>query len=149
MTFEEIEQELPNGFHDAEIRTIAVNFVDRSIAVGMDLHFGSEGDSDPERHRSGTLKVESFCLFFIEPPDPRYRFVPNGSPLNASGDSVTTGKDPAVDGLLRNLPTGVTLYRFFLDDWNSFLYLGGANVEFSWEDEGIQAKRINKGVQRK
>lgn len=136
MTFEELEEKLPNGFHDAEIRTINIDFLNRSIVVGMNLHASMPGDLDPERYRPGTLRVVSPYLFFIEPPDSRYHFVPNGRPLNATGNSVKVGKDAAVDHLLPVLPPNATVYLFFLDDWNSCLYLAGASVEFSWDDDG-------------
>jgi len=134
MTFEELDQKLPNGFHDAEIRTITLDFVNRSVVIGMNLLVGVPGDPDPERYRPGTLRVLSPCLFFIEPPDPRYRFVPDGTPLNASGNSVKIGQDAAVDRLLAVLPPNSTPYLFFLDDWNSCLYLAGGGVELSWDD---------------
>lgn len=136
MTFREVEQGLPNGFHDSAIRRISVDFVSRSILVAMDIHAGVPGDADPERYRPGSLRVSSPYLFFLEPPDPRYRFIPNGSAINVDGDSVKLGQDPAVDSLLPVIPRDATIYRFFLEEWNSFLYLAGASVEFSWDDEG-------------
>jgi hypothetical protein len=136
MTFEEIDQKLPNGFHDAEIRKMSVDFINRSILIGMNLHAGVPGDPNPERYRPGTLEVLSPCLFFIEPPDPSYPFIPDGSPLNASGNSVKVGKDAEVDRLLSVLPPNATVYLFFLDDWNSCLYLAGGSVVFSWDDGG-------------
>jgi len=134
MTFEEVKQNLPNGFRDAKIRRISTDFVNCSIVIGMDLHAGVPVDPDPERYRPGTLKVVSPCLFFVEPPDPRYRFVPNGSPINVDGDSVRAGQSADVDRLIPVLPQGATVYRFFLEEWNSFLYLAGGSVEFSWDD---------------
>ncbi|HEU0047498.1 MAG TPA: hypothetical protein VFQ43_07830 [Nitrososphaera sp.] len=134
MTFEELAQKLPNGFHDAEILKISMDFVNRSIVIGMNLLTGVPGDPDPERYRPGALRVVSPYLFFIEPPDPSYHFVPDGSPINASGSSIKVGKSAEVDRLLAVLPPNSTPYFFFLDDWNSCLYLAGASVEFSWDD---------------
>lgn len=136
MTFEDIVQTLPNGFHDAKIRKISVDFVGQSILIGMDLHAGVRGDPDPERYRPGTLKVASPYLFFMEAPDPRYRFVPNGSPINVDGDSVKAGQSAEVDRLLPVLPQDASVYRFFLEEWNSFLYLAGGDIAFSWDDGG-------------
>ena len=134
MTFEELEERLPNGFHDAEIRTISLDFVSRSIVVGMNLHVGKPDDHDPERYRPGTLRVVVLYLFFLEPPHPDYHFIPNGRPINATGKPVKVGQDAAVDRLLAVLPPNSTSYLFFLDDWNSCLHLAGASVKFSWDD---------------
>lgn len=135
MTFEELEQELPNGFHDAAIKEIRMDFVGRSILVGMEILVGLPGSPNQEEYRPGTLKVLFPHLFFLEPPDPRYPFVPDGSPLNVGGDSVRVGQNPQVDRLLEVLPKNATTYRFFLEEWNSFLYLAGASVEFCWDGE--------------
>jgi len=73
-------------------------------------------------------------LFFIEPPDPKYPFVPNGSHLKVDGDSIKVGQNAEVDRLLPMLPQNATTYRFFLEKWNAFLYLAGGGVELSWDD---------------
>ena len=134
MTFEELDQELPNGFHDSKIRAISADFVGRSIQLKMDLLTGLPDTANPEEYRAGTLAVISPHLFFLEPPDPRYPFIPDGTALNVDGDSVRVGQSAEVDRLLPVLPENATVYRFFLEEWNSFLYLAGASVAFSWDD---------------
>ena len=134
MTFEELEQKLPNGFHDAAIREINVDFMGRSVVIGMDLLTGGPDEPDPEQYRPGRLRITPAYLFFIEPPDPRYSFVPNGSPFKVDGDSVNVGQNAEVDRLLPTLPQNATTYRFFLEKWNAFLYLAGGGVELSWDD---------------
>jgi hypothetical protein len=133
MTFEELELRLPNGFHDAAIREINLDFIGRSVVLGMDVLTGGPGDPDPELCRPGTLKLSPAYLFFIEPPDPRYSFVPNGSALKVDGDSVRAGQNVEVDRLSPMLPQNATKYRFFLEKWNAFLYLAGGGAEFSWD----------------
>jgi hypothetical protein len=81
MTFKELEQELPNGFHDSQIRTIDMDFINRSVAIGLNLLMGGPDMPDPEEYRAGTLTIASVHLFFLDAPDPAYRFTPNGSPL--------------------------------------------------------------------
>ena len=138
MTFEELDEKLPNGFHDGAIRSFNVDFVGPGLQIHMDLHVGVPGDADPERYRAGTLTIISPCLFSIEPPEANYPFVPNGCALNVDGDAVRPGQCPALDRLLPILPKGVTTFRFFLEEWNSFLYVSGGSVDFSWDDgEGL------------
>ena len=134
MTFEELEQKLPNGFHDAAIREITFDFIGRSVVVAMDLLTGVPDDPHPELYRPGKLRVAPVYLFFIEPPDPNYAFVPNGSHLKVDGDSVKVGQNAEVDRLLPMIPQNATRYRFFLEKWNAFLYLAGGGVELSWDD---------------
>jgi hypothetical protein len=134
MIFEELVRNLPNGFHDVEIREIRFDLMHPSIAIGMNLHASVPGDDDPERYRAGTLRLITPYLFFIEPPDPTYHFVPDGSPINATGSFVKVGQNAQIDRLLAALPPNATAYLFFLDDWNACLYLAGANAEFYWDD---------------
>jgi hypothetical protein len=134
VTFEELGQRLPNGFHDCKIRGISADFVAKSFRLEIDLLTGVPHTANSEGYRVGTLTLVTPYLFFVERPDPRYRFIPNGSAIHAVGNSVTRGQRPEVDPLLEVLPEGACCYRFFLYEWNSFLYLAAASVEFSWED---------------
>lgn len=137
MTFEEIKQSLPNGFHDCTIREIHADFIGLAILLRMDLHISGEDDRDhPDRYRAGTLKVIRPYLFFLEPPDPSCPFIPRGEPLNASGASLKLGDNAKADALLERLPAEATAFVFFLDDWNSYLYVAGAAAEFLWNDQG-------------
>jgi hypothetical protein len=135
-TFQQLDRELPNGFHDAEIRTMSIDYLSRTADLGMNLLVGTPDSENQEAYRPGTVKIGGLLLFFIEPPDPRYPFVHHGSPLNATGFSVKPGKDAKLDALLQRIPAEATVFGFFLDDSNSFLYLAGAWVEFSWDDGG-------------
>ncbi len=134
MTFEELENSLPNGFHDAVLRKIDLDFVSKSVVLAVDLLTGGPDDPDPEAYRSGTVRLSPAYLFLLEPPDASYAFVPDGSPVKVDGDYVKIGQSPEVDSLLPVLPHNATLYRLFLEKWNAFLYLAGGSVEFSWDD---------------
>ena len=137
MTFQELEQKLPNGFHDASIRKIQLDFMGRSVEIEMDILMAGPDDPDPELCRVGKLRVAPAYLLFIEPPDPRYSFIPDGVSSKVDGDSVKVGQSAEVDRLLPTLPKNATTYRFFLEKWNAFLYLAGAGVEFSWEGDQV------------
>jgi hypothetical protein len=132
MTFEEIEQSLPNGFHDARLLEFSLDTVGKSATVRLSLHASVEGDSDREVYRTGDLTVRSVSLFFVEPPDAGYDFALGGKGIAVSGDPVLIGQNPAIDPVLSMLPSGLTAYRFFLEDWNSFLYICAADASFSW-----------------
>lgn len=106
MTFEELSDQLPNGFHDAMIRNMSVDFVAKRIRIEMELLIGMPHTANPEGYRDGTLTLVTPYLFFIEPPDPGYRFIPNGSPLDVDGDSVRTGQNKSTE----HSPRQLTLY---------------------------------------
>jgi hypothetical protein len=133
MTFEELEKTLPNGFHDARILALSLDNVDRTLTIKLSLHVSVEGDPDRERYRVASLVAHSVCLFFIECPDPNYHSFLNGRGIATSGASVALGQSSVIDPPLRKLPPGATAYRFFLEDWNSFLYLAATDATLSWE----------------
>lgn len=118
------------------IRKIGINFVNRSVLIGVDLLVGLPDTPNPDDYRAGTLKLVEPYMFFIEPPDPSYPFAPDGRPVNVEGDSVRA-EQSAADRLLPVLPQNACMYRFFLLEWNAFVYLAGARVVFSWDDGGI------------
>lgn len=134
MTFEEVEHSLPNGFHNAALLHLGLDPVERCATVKVSLHVSVDGDNDRERYRVGVLKALSVCLFFIEPPDEKYRFGLTGKGIGISGNSVALGQLPEVDSLLKKLPLEATAYRFFLEDWNCFFYLAAGEIVFSWDE---------------
>jgi hypothetical protein len=131
MTFEEVEQSLPNGFHDATLLQVSLDSVERCATVKISVHVSVDGDQDRELYRVGILSAKSVSLFFMEPPDPNHRFALSGRGIGVSGDSVALGQNPETDLLLRKLPSDATAYRFFLEEWNSFFYLAASEVAFS------------------
>jgi hypothetical protein len=135
MTFEELSDELPNGFHDARIKNINLNFKDQAISIELDLWVADLEDVDPDRMRSGTLKVLSPYLFLIDPPDPGHVLMPEHGTLWTDGDPVKPGQNSELDKFRPQLPANACVYRFFVDEWNSFMYFAAAGVEFSWDDE--------------
>ena len=134
MTFEEVEQSLPNGFHDATLLQVSLDSLQRCATVKVSVHVSVPGDQDRELYRVGVLTAKSVSLFFMEPPDPNYEFVLDGKGIGMSGDSVALGQDSRIDPLLRKLPQDSTAYRFFVEDWNSFFYLAAGDATFAWED---------------
>ncbi len=136
MTFQELEASLPNGFHDSKLLGLDIDWIGRSIVITVDLLAGLPDAEDPEAMRVGRICVREACLFFIEPPDPEYHFSIAGGPSGLDGDGPWRLDQTAeLDSLIQKLPAGTTTYRFYLADWNSYLYLAGSNVEFSWTEE--------------
>lgn len=135
MTIKEIEDSLPNGFHDALIRKIQLDFEERLLTIELGLLVDLPEDNVQCQYRNGTLRVFPLYLFFADPPYPGYHFIPNGSPLNATGYPAEKGQNRIFDEISQALPADASVYRFFLDDWNSFLYIAGAGAEFCWDSD--------------
>lgn len=134
MTFDEVADTLPNGFHDAELLQLSLDAAAHTATLKLSIWMSMATDDDGELYRNGILRADSVALFFVEPPDTRYGHLSNDDRMWCSGDAVSLGQKGAVDPLLSTLPEGSTSYRFFLVNWNSFLYLSAASVTFTWDD---------------
>jgi len=132
MTLEEIEQSLPNGLHDAQIIRIGLDYVNREVSLDMEIAW-SNPDSDSEVWRSATLILTSFLYCIIEAPDPEYPFASRKGLLVDAGS-----EDPASQSgtqLPEKLPEGAFKCWFYVNDWNSFIYLAALNAEITLHGE--------------
>ncbi len=120
MTFQEVEALAPNGFHDAIIDKMSVDYQAGVLSLSMRVWVGTMGMPNQEDYSPAELRVNRLLFCAIDPPDPRYPFVPDGDSLRVDGAHGLG--DLAVNGdLVARLPADVSLYRFFVDEWNSFI----------------------------
>jgi len=130
MTFEEVEAQAPNGFHDAKIDSLSVDYKVGVLTLSMKVLAGTPGMPDEEDYCAAELRVNRLLFCAIESPDPRYPFVPNGDSLDVSGaaglDDLAVNAD-----LVARLPADVSLYRFFVEQWNSFICIAGPDIQLS------------------
>lgn len=132
MRLEELEIELPNGFHDAEIFRIEIDYATCSFSMSVSLLVGKPEGSDPDARRRAVLKGTGLCVLSIDPPYPGSSFLPTGKPLQVTAVPAETDKLPTLPQLVRALPEGVTVYRFFVSQWNSFIHLACRDASVVW-----------------
>ena len=69
MTIEEIEQLLPNGFHDSYINALHVNYAERTLEMDMKIWVSDlETGGDPDLWQPFKLSISGLLYFVIEPP---------------------------------------------------------------------------------
>jgi hypothetical protein len=129
MTLHEVEASLPNGFHDCKIESILVNYPEASLCLELRLDVASSRAPDYKRAR---LEISGLHFCFADPPDSRYPFIPGGGLLNADGDPLISEDSPKFGELLATLPPGVFCYRFYIEQWNGFIYIGGREATLDW-----------------
>jgi hypothetical protein len=132
MTFKELDGALPNGFHDAKLYSLEIDYVGGTATLRMQLDFSSPAGPSQEECRNGELRISGLYVCSIDPPDPKYPYMPRGSALNVSGDPVQPDKIPAFSELQPTLPSGVSCCRFFVYEWNSFISIAAKDVTISW-----------------
>jgi hypothetical protein len=97
MTFEEAEDGLPNGFHDAQIERISLDYLAGTLQIAMRILIGTPGEPNQDEYGPAELRVSGLYFCSIEPPYPTYPFKPNGEPFGVSGDAATNGPSAIIN----------------------------------------------------
>lgn len=137
MTLEDLDDELPNGFHDAEIFSFELDYPAAIAKFHMNLLVGWPDDPKQERqtYQEATLVVSGLCFCSIDPPSSTYPFLPDGKPICVSGDPAKSDNLPSLPDLVAKFPRGTWSYRFFVHNWNAFIHIAGCNAEITWLGE--------------
>jgi hypothetical protein len=137
MTLEELDHSLPNGFHDAQLFALELNYAAGSAKLHLNLLVGWPEDPEPNReaYQEAMLTITGLYFCSIGAPQSSYPFLPNGSPISLSGDPAKPDHLPSLLDLVEKCPTGTWSYRFFVDDWNAFIYIGGRDAKVAWIGE--------------
>lgn len=137
VTLEELEDALPNGFHDAEIFSFELDYVAGIAKFHLNLLVGWPDDPEPESqaYQEATLVVEGLCFCSIDPPYSTYPFLPSGKPVLVAGAKAKDDAPPFVPDLVAKLPAGSWCYYFFVDDWNACINIAGRNAAVTWVGE--------------
>jgi hypothetical protein len=111
MTLEEIEQSLPNGFHDARITDITLDYPKRECKFGLEILFSEPHEKDLETYRAATLTLSRFLYCVIEAPDENYPFADEKTLwIDAGSDKLNHLSSTQLPG---RLPKGAFSYWFF------------------------------------
>ena len=135
MTLEEVAASLPNGFHDADIKSISIDYVAGTATFDLEVWVGDDSavkEEERELYRAARLILSYLLFCVIEPPDPRYEYYERKAlwvddASRGAASISTTAKLPSP------LPENSFVYWFFVNNWNSFIYVAAmaARLEFS------------------
>lgn len=133
MTLDELDHTLPNGFHDAEIFSLEIDYAARTAQFQMALLIGLSDDPEPERqaYQKATLLISGLCFCSVEPPYTTYPFLRGGS-IWVGGDPAKSDHLPTLSALMEKCPEGTWCYRFFVVDWNAFIHIAAREAELKW-----------------
>jgi hypothetical protein len=119
----ELERSLPNGLHDALLRSFRVDLLRRRLAMDLDVWVDDpEEDGFRERYRRALLEVGVAGSFSVEEPDSRYPFRDAGPvriDLSIQREACEAGPERA---------------RFFVNEWNSFITVEVHGALLTWLD---------------
>ena len=137
MTLDQLDQNLPNGFHDAKIFSFELDYVAGTAKFHLNLLVGWPDDPEPEReaYQEAMLVVSGLCFCSIDPPYPTYPFLPDGKPVLMTGAKPKDGAPPFVLDLVAKFPADSWCYHFFVDDWNACINIAGRDAAVTWIGE--------------
>ena len=125
MTLEEVAASLPNGFHDASIKGISIDYVTGTATFDLQLWVGddsAEKEEEREVYRAARLTLSDLLFCIIEPPDPNYPYY-DKKPLWVDGGPWNSAPISTSIQLPSPLPENSFVYWFFVNNWNSFIYV--------------------------
>ncbi len=135
MTLDDLAQDLPNGFHDAEVCKLTFDIAHRVATIELDVWIGSM-EAPPEfgreTYRPAELNLHGVAYLVIEAPDPTYRYA-------KTGPVCVDLCEPADSGQLPPAQAGEFAARFFVSDWNSFISVSARDAALRWTGEPYEA----------
>ena len=123
----ELAATLPNGFHDAEIRTLVISYEKQSIQIECDIWIGSMNDPPElrEAYRAALVELHGVQYCIMDRPDPRYPF---SQGLALMVDLYEP--DPAVE-----LAGEGHAFRFWVGEWNGSVHIRATSASLTWQGE--------------
>ncbi|HWY05433.1 MAG TPA: hypothetical protein VNY24_01150 [Candidatus Acidoferrales bacterium] len=132
MTFEELDRAFPNGFDDAEITGIAIDYTKRMATLQLKLRGNSPDSPERDVYAPAVLRVLGVYYLSIEPPDQSHIIGPESNAITVDGLPEDPHNYPLFGHIKAKLPDGAFCCRFFVHDWNSFIHIAASGAEFSW-----------------
>jgi len=130
MTLKDIEESLPNGLHDAQVRRVEIDYEERTAKFLLLLWTGdlsSDEEGIRERYEKGELIIRNFIYCVIEPPDPTYPYA-KATTITIGAGSATEEPIITETRLPQELPEGAFAYWFFVNEWNSFIHIAAMDA---------------------
>jgi hypothetical protein len=125
-----IASQLPNGFHDALLEALHVEFAREEVQLGFKFLVGTpdaETEELREAMRPGLLRLTGVTSMLIEAPDPRYNFSMDDGVSVDGGFGAYPGETvPSEDGLLR--------LWLFISTWNARMMFAAKSCDLVWTD---------------
>ena len=133
MTLEDLDQSLPNGLHDARINTIARDFEEANVKLGVEILFGLPDDppADRYRYRKGEILFNRVQFCTVELPE-NEKII--GHPGSIWFKFWRTKPEDLPPNIGRFLSPEVLLYSLYILEWESQIRNAAGDVSFSWSD---------------
>jgi hypothetical protein len=134
MTFDELAETLPNGFHDTEVSIVTIDYVRRELLLRMNVWVGMLGTPSCETYRMAIVRLVGLQFCVIETPDPNYSYA-EPETLTIDIGSIDSLKDRTETKLPQGSTSGAFTNWIFVQQWNSRLFVSAVGAELDWAGE--------------
>jgi hypothetical protein len=125
MNLFQLEDSLPNGLHDALLRRVVVDYVERTAILELEIDL-SDTETHSDLYRLARITLSGFAYFAVGPPDSSYPFREAG----VVTVDLSAPEKPFVRGC-----EGESAFRLFISDFNSFIHADAPEAELEWLGE--------------
>lgn len=129
MNIDEIAADLPNGLHDALLRTLSSDPAERRAELILDIWLGdlhSAAASERECYRAARLELLGLAYLVLDDAHQQHS-VTDGSPVQI--DVCDADDSPE---RVRQVPLGGFAGRFFVTEWNAFIHFAALEARLTW-----------------
>lgn len=122
------------SFHDSTITKVGVDFLTREARFDCVVFVGDPDDREAQpREASGALTLTGLLYVSVGPPDSNYPFEEGGLEISYDGPVETTDFKAPIPRLPAPLPEDAFAHCFFINNWNSFMFVAATGAHFEWD----------------
>jgi hypothetical protein len=119
MTIEELENNLPNGFHDSYLIDLRVDFCAATCCIELDV---DRDDPGPNSFKRIKLKISGLAMFVMAPPLTQETLL-FGESIWISGYATSPEMFADLERYRQRVPAESFFYSFFLHHYNCYIHL--------------------------
>lgn len=131
VTLQEIDNELPNGLHDARIRSMKRDLEERNVVFELEVFMESTNEDDSKTYyKNATMTFTNVELFVIEMPDSESPFI---HPGNVWFKATQNEIDAIPEDVSEKLSKKCEVYTLYVLDWLSYIKIAATGLSLSLE----------------
>lgn len=133
MTLEELDEQLPNGLHDAKLRSIMHNYEIATLTIHVEILTGLPDNPPSARfaYRDAVISFSNVLLCHIEQPENERIVGVRGSVWFRYW---RTEPGILLPKLSDRFPADAFSYTLYILEWESSIHIVASDVSFSWAE---------------
>ena len=143
MNLQSISDSLPNGFHDAHLRSVSIDYLKSEARMLLNIWVGDLESKEfgiREAERLAELTISDLVYWVMEAPGQDAVASPGKELWIDMGQLETMESQPKI--ALPPTPSDGFAHWIFVNEWNAFIYFCGKKAEIKWQDQKVGFEKI-------